>query len=251
MEFLDAATRIRFPDPESANPWGVVAQGGNLSPGVLLSAYEQGIFPWYEEDPILWFSPDPRFVLYLDEFHLGRRLARTVRSADWTVTFDGDFEAVITACREPRGGMRGTWITDDMVRGYSLLHELECGHSVEVWRDSQLVGGLYGVSVGNIFSGESMFTRESNAGKVALIALVGLLDRFAVPLIDCQSYTRHLASFGAREVRRSRFLRELEGLVRWVDGSGIPHDWTDFDPAEMLRRGLHRGRINSESRCPR
>lgn len=251
MDYLDVAMRIRFPDPESANPWGVVAQGGNLSPGVLLSAYEQGIFPWYEEDPILWFSPDPRFVLYLDEFHLGRRLRRKLRTSTWRITFDADFDAVIDACRRPRGGVRGTWITEDMVRGYRALHDLGRSHSVEVWNDTHLVGGLYGVAVGNVFSGESMFTRESDAGKAALVALTGLLDRCRVPLIDCQSYTRHLASFGAREVRRSRYLRDLQGLVRRAEETGIPRDWSCFDPAEMLRRGLDRARINSESRCPR
>ncbi|MFW5694600.1 MAG: leucyl/phenylalanyl-tRNA--protein transferase [Alkalispirochaeta sp.] len=240
MEYFDHTERIRFPEPERANPWGIVAQGGNLSPGIVLSAYEQGIFPWYEESPIVWFSPDPRFVLYTSEFHVGSRLRRSLRSADVTVTFDRAFEQVIHRCRTIRleADGEGTWITDEMERAYIELHRLGYTHSVEVWRHGSLVGGLYGVTVGSIFAGESMFSEVSNGSKFALVGLVGLMDSLEVPLIDCQSYTDNLARFGAVEIPRSDFLSELE---EYRSGTRIPQSWRAFDGDEMLRRGAALG----------
>ncbi len=240
MEYLDLSRRIRFPDPRTANPWGIVAQGGNLSPGVLISAYEQGIFPWYEEDPILWFSPDPRFVLFLEEFSIPRRLLRTIRNSSRQVTFDRSFSTVIEECRRPRRNSGGTWITEEMVQGYRELHALGKAHSVEVWEEDRLVGGLYGVSVGRTFSGESMFSRERDAGKFALVALVGLLRSWEVTFIDCQSYTPHMAAFGAREVPREAYLELIESLVRVRPG--IPGNWNRNDAMEAL---------SNEIRCHR
>ena len=237
MEYLDESKRIQFPDPGRANPWGIVAQGGNLSPGLLLSAYEQGIFPWYESDPILWFSPDPRFVLFLEKFHVGRRLCRTIRNSSWHVTFDRTFDQVIAGCREPRDRYGGTWITDDMEQGYVELHALGRAHSVEVWDSDHLVGGLYGVAVGSSFSGESMFSRERDASKIALVALVGLLHRLGIPFVDCQSYTTNLAAFGARDIPRKTFLTLLAPRIR--DESAIPSDWSSWNGPEMLSHGLH------------
>ncbi|MFW5826459.1 MAG: leucyl/phenylalanyl-tRNA--protein transferase [Alkalispirochaeta sp.] len=237
MEYIDHTQRIRFPEPERANPWGIVAHGGNLSPGIVLSAYEQGIFPWYEEPPIVWFSPDPRFVLYLPDFHIGKRLRRTLRATELTITLDHAFQQVIHRCRTIRleADGEGTWITDEMERAYIELHRLGYTHSVEVWRDGSLVGGLYGVAVGSIFAGESMFSEVANGSKFALVALAGLMASLEVPLIDCQSYTDNLAQFGAVEIPRPDFLSELR---QYRAGSRIPSSWREFDGDEMLRRGI-------------
>lgn len=252
MTTLNESQRIRFPDPRNANHWGVVAQGGNLSPGVLLSAYEQGIFPWYEEEPITWFSPDPRFVLYLDRFHVSRRLQRAIRSAKLGIRFDEAFDEVITACRfADRARSYGTWITTAMERAYNELHRLGHAHSVGVYEDGVLVGGLYGVVVGDLFAGESMFSKARGESKWALVALAGLLDAVGVPMIDCQSYTKHLAAFGACEVPRDRFLGELATLR---GGRAIPRDWSAADGALMLQRGLDLAaqvdaEVSNETRC--
>lgn len=236
MEYIDQNSRIRFPDPNTATPLGVVAQGGNLSPGVVLSAYEQGIFPWYEEEPILWFSPDPRFVLFLDEFRLRRRLLRTVRNERWDITCDHAFDEVIAGCREPRRRSGGTWITPEMDAGYRELHSLGRAHSVEVWQDSRLVGGLYGLAVGGAFSGESMFSRERDASKVALITLAGMLWQWNVPYLDCQSFTEHMAAFGARGIPRPVFLHMLKSRIHAAEA--IPSDWRLWDGREMLQHGI-------------
>jgi leucyl/phenylalanyl-tRNA--protein transferase len=241
VEYFDHTERIQFPDPDHANPWGIVAHGGNLSPGIVLSAYEQGIFPWYEESPIVWFSPDPRFVLYLSDFHVGKRFNRTLRAADVHITLDHAFEQVIHRCRMVRleAHGEGTWITEEMERAYVELHRLGYTHSVEVWRREQLVGGLYGVAVGSIFAGESMFSDISNGSKFALVALAGLMNTLQVPLIDCQSYTENLAQFGAVDIPRDDFLRELH---QYRGGSLIPRSWTAFDGDELLQRGAELGR---------
>ncbi len=210
MRRLTEAYRIPFPDPRGADEFGMVAWGGNLSPGILLSAYEQGIFPWYSEDPIRWFSPDPRFLLFLDEFHLPRRFARSLRTTDYEVAVNRDFAAVIGACKSAeRPGQGGTWITADMEWAYTELHRLGYAHSVEVRRGDSLVGGLYGVCLGRIFAGESMFSGESGAGKVALAALAAVLREHGASLVDCQVRTDLLASFGARDVPRETFLHML------------------------------------------
>ncbi|SIQ84988.1 leucyl/phenylalanyl-tRNA--protein transferase [Alkalispirochaeta americana] len=247
MEYLDEHRRVCFPDPSEADHWGLLAVGGNLSPGFLLSAYEQGAFPWYEEEPILWFSPNPRFVLFLDSFHAGKRLGRTLKNAPWRISFDRDFSGVISACGEPRRNEKGTWITGEMQTAYEELHRLGWAHSVEVWHDDALVGGLYGVSLGGCFSGESMFSRERDASKAALVALAGLLSQWTVSFIDCQMETAHLASFGACQVPRETFLAFLKE-ARGRQGGAPRRSWSSCDGASSLARGLS---LSNENRSPR
>ncbi|TVR86409.1 MAG: leucyl/phenylalanyl-tRNA--protein transferase [Spirochaetaceae bacterium] len=203
--------RIRFPNPGVGSYDGIVATGANLSPGVLLSAYEQGIFPWFSEgDPLLWWSPDPRFILLPSELHVPRRVARRLRTGEYRLSFDTAFSDVIQQCSEvPRPGQDGTWITSDMIDGYIRLHELGFAHSVEAWRGSELAGGLYGVSLGRVFFGESMFAAQADASKVAFVSLVRYLSLLGFELIDCQVYTEHLDRFGAREIPRTEFLSVL------------------------------------------
>jgi leucyl/phenylalanyl-tRNA---protein transferase len=202
-----------FPPVERAlvEPNGLLAAGGDLSPERLLDAYARGIFPWFnDEDPVLWWSPDPRMVLFPGELHLSRSLRRTIRSREFTVTFDRAFNDVMEGCASPRASQDGTWITTDMMRAYARMAELGHAHSVEAWAGGELAGGLYGVAVGRVFYGESMFSRQSNASKVAVSWLARQLDRWQFELIDCQMSTEHLASLGAREVPRSDFLRRLK-----------------------------------------
>ncbi len=186
--------------------------GGDLGAERLLLAYSMGIFPWYEDGlPILWHSPDPRMILLPGHLRVSRSLRKTLRDRSFEIRLDGDFEAVIRACaRAPRDGQDGTWITDEMVDAYLRLFELGCAHSVEAWLGAELVGGLYGVSLGGCFFGESMFASSPNASKVAFVALVEQLARWEFDLIDCQIHTDHLARFGATEWPRSRFLSALE-----------------------------------------
>lgn len=214
-----------FPDPELADPSGLLAVGGDLDPSRVLLAYRLGIFPWYSEgEPILWWSPDPRMVLSVPELHVPRSLAKRVRRGDYRVTADTAFAEVIERCAtRPRPGQRGTWITGDMRRAYVRLHQLGHAHSVEAWLGDRLVGGLYGLSVGRLFCGESMFALEPDASKVAFVVLVEHLARWGVPLIDCQVHTEHLARFGAKEVSRAAFLRIIHPLVREPGPEGA---WT-------------------------
>lgn len=200
-----------FPNPARALPDGLLAVGGDLSEERLLLAYSQGIFPWYSDgEPILWWSPDPRMVLLPEEFHISKRFARIVRRPPFDVRLDTAFDRVIRACgRMPRRGQSGTWITNEMIAAYNRLHESGYAHSVECWHDDRLVGGLYGVSLGGCFFGESMFSLSPNASKVALARLVELLIYWDFVMIDCQVYTEHLESMGAREIPRSEFLRKL------------------------------------------
>jgi leucyl/phenylalanyl-tRNA--protein transferase len=209
--YLKEHQRVVFPPPGEAGTDGLVAVGGNLSPGVLLSAYSQGIFPWYSEgEPLLWWSPDPRFVLFPSELHIPKSLRRTLNRGHFRFTVDHAFEEVITACSvAPRRGQAGTWITDAMITGYITLHELGYAHSLEVWKDGQLAGGLYGVSLGGMFFGESMFARVSDASKAGFVVFVGALDDHGFDCIDCQMYTEHLDRFGAREIDRDEFLKLL------------------------------------------
>lgn len=197
-----------FPRPELADDSGLLAVGGDLHPRRVLLAYSQGIFPWYDEGgPILWHSPDPRFVLRLDELHLGRTLRQRLRKQPFELSCDRAFGEVMRACGEaPRPGQRGTWITDDMLRSYVELYEAGFAHSVEAWRGDELVGGLYGVSLGSIFFGESMFTRTSDASKIALVTLVTQLRRWGFEWLDSQVYTDHIARFGAAEIPRTSYL---------------------------------------------
>jgi len=210
--------RDPFPPVEGAltEPNGLLAAGGDLSPQRLLDAYAHGIFPWFnEEDPILWWSPDPRMVLFPGELHVSRSLRRVMRSGIFTVTLDRKFEAVMEGCAEPRADQDGTWITSEMMRAYCRLAELGHAHSIEVWEDGQLAGGLYGVAIGRVFFGESMFSRRSNASKVALAELTAQLARWGFALIDCQMSTSHLASLGAREIPRALFSRLIaEGAAQ-------------------------------------
>jgi leucyl/phenylalanyl-tRNA--protein transferase len=203
--------RLAFPPPELAED-GLIAVGGDLSPDRLLLAYATGIFPWYEEgQPILWHSPDPRLVLLAGELHVPRSLERTLRRGTFRITFDAAFDAVIDGCaRAPRAGQGGTWVTREMRRAYKRLHRRGFAHSAEAWIGERLAGGLYGVSLGGAFCGESMFAREPDASKAAFVTLVRQLQTWGIALIDCQVATAHLQRFGAREWPRDRFLAALE-----------------------------------------
>jgi len=202
-----------FPHPDRAlaEPGGVLAAGGNLNPRRLLRAYRLGIFPWYSSgQPILWWSPDPRLVLFPERVKLARSLRKTLRKGLFAATADTEFAAVMAACAEPRGAMPGTWITPDMHRAYCRLHRLGHAHSIEIWHQGQLAGGLYGVAAGRVFYGESMFSRISDASKVALVLLAAQLRRWDFALIDCQVRTDHLLSMGAVEIPRTTFLELLQ-----------------------------------------
>ena len=215
IPWLDADAA--FPPLEAAlrEPNGLLAAGADLSPTRIVEAYRLGIYPWYSEgQPLLWWSPDPRMVLFVDEFRVSRSLARRIRRGEFDVRCDTAFRAVIEACaRARREGQRGTWITQDMIDAYSRLHALGYTHSIEAWRGGDLVGGLYGLALGNVFFGESMFTRATDASKVCLAALVAFLQQRGGSLIDCQQDTAHLASMGARPIARTLFARKLEELI--------------------------------------
>jgi leucyl/phenylalanyl-tRNA---protein transferase len=202
-----------FPPVEQAlrEPNGLLAVGGDLHPLRLLSAYRQGIFPWYEEgQPVLWWSPDPRAVLFIREFRLRRSLRKRLRNARLRVTVDQAFESVMRACALPRPGQPGTWITPDMLKAYTTLHSMGWAHSVEVWgSDGELVGGLYGLALGQVFFGESMFSLRPDASKIGLATLACQLQRWGFEMIDCQQTTQHLVSLGAREIPRAMFVERL------------------------------------------
>ncbi len=203
-----------FPPVDQAldEPNGLLAMGGDLSQARLLAAYRRGIFPWYEEgQPILWWSPDPRMVLFPHEFRMHRSLRKVLRNRGFDIRFDTNFQAVIEACAEPRPGQDGTWITEDMQHAYNRLHMAGHAHSVEVYDEQhRLVGGLYGVAIGRVFFGESMFSRVRDASKAGFATLVCHLQHWGFGLIDCQMETAHLASLGARSIPRSEFVRLLD-----------------------------------------
>ncbi len=201
-----------FPHPSLAEDNGLLAVGGDLSIERLLAAYSQGIFPWYSEgEPPLWWFTDPRLVIFPEEFKVSKRLARTLRNTNFRITFDKNFERVITSCANIRTeNGEETWINKDMQRAYCQLHRSGYAHSVECWQEDNLAGGLYGIRLGNIFFGESMFTRISNGSKAAIIALVKHLQQQGVALIDCQMTTSHLISFGAREIPGAEFRHLLQ-----------------------------------------
>jgi leucyl/phenylalanyl-tRNA--protein transferase len=211
-----------FPPPEAADPDGILAVGGDLAPERLLLGYSQGIFPWYDERlPILWHSPDPRMVLPTRDLHVPQSLRKLMKRRPFRLTLDTAFDRVIRACaRVPRPGQDGTWITDEMIEAYETLHALGFAHSVEAWEDDELVGGLYGVSLGHCFFGESMFTLRPDASKVAFVALVEQLDRWGIDLVDCQVHTEHLERFGAVEWPRARFLDRLADALRFETRRG-------------------------------
>ena len=228
-------TDTPFPPIATAltDPNGLLAAGGDISADRLLAAYSQGIFPWYGEgQPVLWWSPDPRMVLFVDEFRITRSLGKAIRQRRFDVRVDSAFRTVMESCSTtPRHGQTGTWITPELVDAYCALHHRGHAHSVEAWRGDKLVGGLYGVSIGRMFFGESMFTRETDASKVALAHLVAMARRAGIPMIDCQQETAHLASLGARSIPRAAFANRLAALVNWP----VPADaWVPMPPSATL-----------------
>ena len=228
-----------FPDVSRAltdEAPGLLAAGADLSPARLLDAYRHGIFPWFSEgQPILWWSTDPRMVLMTDDFKVSDSLAKAIRKVErsaatdgrWQLRFDGDFEAVMRACAAPRKDGPGTWISDEIIAGYTGLHKLGYAHSSELWLDGELVGGAYGVSIGRMFYGESMFARVSDGSKIALAQLVRFLKAHGVAMIDCQQETKHLASLGAAPISRARFLAHLRVAIEAAQIT----DWHAAPPA--------------------
>ena len=201
-----------FPPVSEANADGILAIGGDLSPERLQLAYSSGIFPWFEEDqPIIWWSPNPRMVLFLEDLAVSKSMRNILNRDVFTVTFNQNFRDVISNCQNiKRNGQNGTWITNDMIEAYCKLHELGIAKSVEVWQNDKLVGGLYGIDLGHVFCGESMFSKVSNASKVAFVALVNQLKIENYKLLDCQVYNPHLESLGCREIKRNEFMRILK-----------------------------------------
>jgi len=209
--FLNENERFAFPLPENALHDSIVAWGGNLSPGMLLSAYEQGLFPWFSEgDPVIWHSPDPRFVIFPEKLHVSSSMKKVLKKRVFSVNFDRDFQAVISACSAAkRRGQSGTWITSDMIGAYTELHRLGWAHSAEAYCEGELAGGCYGIRLGNVFFGESMFALKANASKAAFLVLAGFLFDDGVILIDCQQHTAHLESLGGVDISRRDFLSLL------------------------------------------
>jgi len=211
MVLLGAA--LVFPPVEMASPEGILAFGGDLQPQRLILAYQSGIFPWYNEgEPIIWYSPSERMVLFPEELHISRSMRTMMRNHEFHLTWNKAFEQVIDQCQKsPRKDQLGTWITEEMKEAYIRLHKLGFAKSVEVWHKDELVGGLYGIDLGHIFCGESMFSKVSNTSKLAFIHLVQELQKKDYKLIDCQVYNEHLESLGAREISREEFVRLLKG----------------------------------------
>ncbi|MGE5257127.1 MAG: leucyl/phenylalanyl-tRNA--protein transferase [Hyphomicrobiales bacterium] len=242
MPIFALSEDLAFPPPQLASKEGLLAVGGDLSPERLLLAYRIGVFPWYSDDePILWWSPDPRLVLYPREFHFSQSLVKTIRRGDFTVSMDQAFERVIRECgRVRRDTGEGTWIVPEMINAYCRLHDAGFAHSVEAWQGDRLAGGLYGVSLGKCFFGESMFARVSNASKVALAALVALLKAEGFGLVDCQVTTGHLQRMGAREIPRSHYLEQLQQYLQAPDRTGR---WTM--PSDVLSSMLPKRRVRA------
>jgi leucyl/phenylalanyl-tRNA--protein transferase len=203
---------LYFPPIETASPEGILAFGGDLKPERLLMAYTNGIFPWFNiDEPIIWWSPDPRMVLFLDELNISKSMRNILNRNMFKVTFNQDFSAVIRSCQQAkRAGQEGTWISDQMIEAYEKLNQLGKAKSVEVWQKENLVGGLYGIDLGQVFCGESMFSKVPNASKVAFISLVNRLKSMQYQLLDCQVYNEHLASLGCREICREDFIKILK-----------------------------------------
>lgn len=224
IPWLDPAD-LHFPPIEAAldDPNGLLAVGGDLSLPRLLNAYRAGIFPWFEESqPILWWSPQPRAVVYPERLYINRSLRKALRRNDFEVSFDQDFAGVLDGCAQLSPKRTGTWITDDMRAAYQNLHSAGWAHSVEVWRDKKLIGGLYGVAINRMFYGESMFSREANASKIAFVHLCGQLQEWGYPLIDCQVSNDYLESMGAEEMERASFKKYLQSFA---SGDGHPQKW--------------------------
>ncbi len=226
LRWLSRSTAIDFPPPDEAltEPNGLLAAGGDLTPERLLAAYRRGIFPWYDEgQPILWWSPDPRAILWPDGLHVSRSLRRSLRNGRFEFRVDSAFDDVVAACAAPRSYADGTWITPDMAAAYGRLHRLGWAHSFETWRDGTLVGGLYGVALGRVFFGESMFARATDASKVALVHAVAFLRERRFALIDCQVASAHTLSLGATNIARPEFLRLV---AQHCEPLGTPRRWS-------------------------
>jgi leucyl/phenylalanyl-tRNA--protein transferase len=227
MPIYRLTKKIVFPPPDLAEPDGLLAVGGDLRPQRLLMAYSLGIFPWYSPgEPILWWSPDPRLVLEPSGIHISQSVQKIIRQRKYEIRLDTAFPTVIEACAAaPRKIGNGTWITNEMKVAYIRLHELGFAHSVECWQGDELVGGLYGISIGRIFCGESMFSKLPNTSKIALVALATLLKSKEFQLIDCQVPTEHLISLGAFEMARSEFLKRLDNAIQFPSLIGSWRDW--------------------------
>ena len=244
MSVFLLSDKIEFPPPALATRDGLLAVGGDLSTERLVLAYKMGIFPWYaDREPVLWWSPDPRLVLFPDELKVARRLERTIGQGRFHVTVDRDFSGVIEACAAiPRKGSQGTWIVAEMVDAYCALHEAGYAHSVEAWYRGELAGGLYGVSLGRAFFGESMFTRVANASKVAFVKFVRYLAAKGFQMIDCQMKTQHLVRFGAREISRARFLKKLAEALRTPVAPGKWRFYSSFEKMPQRHEDTKKGR---------
>jgi leucyl/phenylalanyl-tRNA--protein transferase len=238
MPVYQLPEKLIFPNPEEAEPEGLLAVGGDLSTERLLLAYSQGIFPWYsDEDPILWWSPDPRLILKPECLRVSKSLKRIISKKQFSITMDHDFKTVINSCAKTKRKEDGTWIVNDMINAYIKLHHKGFAHSVEVWEKEKLMGGLYGVSIGKIFFGESMFSKTNNASKIALVYLVKTLSEWGFSCIDCQVKTEHLISMGACEISRHEFLNQLKKTVKEKTRVGkwsLPENLA-FLPAEKQR----------------
>lgn len=226
ISWLGAPADSPFPPVEQATSHGLLAAGGDLSSTRLLNAYRQGIFPWFNAyDPILWWSPNPRMVFHTDNFHVSKSLKKALRQKPFNITFDHDFIAVMQACAAPRlskmpADQHETWIHNEMIAAYTELHHAGYAHSVECWQNGQLVGGVYGVAIGKMFFGESMFSFKTNASKIALVALAQQLRQWGYPLIDCQVYSEHLSRLGAVTLPRERFVQQVQKLCSLSGQSG-------------------------------
>lgn len=223
---------LYFPDTNTAltDPNGLLAVGGDLSSERLIHAYQRGIFPWYEEgEPILWWSPDPRAVLFPNQIHISKSLAKCIRKKKFTATCDKQFQQVIEHCANTdRKNQHGTWITEDVIQAYCTLHAMGIAHSVEVWQDQRLVGGLYGINLGKLFFGESMFSLVSNASKIAFVALAQNTSRWGFPLIDCQVSNPHLTTLGAQLIERSIFNEYLISHAQQPTTVDWANSWQDI-----------------------
>lgn len=218
---------LRFPPVDLANRDGILAYGGDLSTKRVLLAYQKGIFPWYSEDtPILWWSPNPRFVLFPEDLKVSKSMRRLLRKKEFDITFDTDFEGVLRQCQQvPRNDQDGTWITGELFDTYMEIHQMGFAHSVEVRKKGFLVGGLFGINLGGVFYGESMFTKASNASKAGFITLVHAMQERGIQIIDCQVHTNHLESLGAQFISRDKFMHNLELLL---ESNSLQGSWTSW-----------------------
>ena len=231
MKIPQLTKEIKFPPPHLATEEGLLAIGGDLKVERIMAAYHQGIFPWYsDETPIMWWNPDPRFVLYPSRLKISKSMKQVLRQKKFKITFDTAFREVVESCQKsPRSDQDGTWITNELIDAFEKIHELGAAHSVEVWQDGELVGGLYGLCIGRVYFGESMFTRVSNASKAGFITLVHEMSKRGIEMIDCQVYTSHLESLGAESISRDQFLGQLEVLLDFESRMGKWTNWLQND----------------------